>query len=523
MTGIAALLGGLGLVFFGFGLIQFVIWIFQPFTNPLWLWLHLGVGAVLLVAATATSLDSLRARMRSGEGRRVGRFGTSALLQAALSVAILCGLAFLAERYSKRFDWTEQSVHTLSDQTQKVLDGLGGELALVGFFDPFAQPSYRQILERYRAASEKVAIEFADPNARPDLVEAYGLQPADLERGLIHVSYGGDAVDVTEIEEGAITNAIVKLVRAGGKKVYFLEGHNERRFEGEGADEPEGMARAAAALRNETYEVATLPLAQLGSVPDDASAVVVAGPTRPLLEPEIEALRSHVARGGALVALLDPRSNTNLGSLLADLGVAVGDDVVFDRSLALFNRATSPFAASYAPEHPITKDMQETTLFHMARSVVPAPGASGLEPLVLTGEASWAETNVEKWENEGVAGYEPDSDTLGPVSLAVAGTPRVDGAPDAAPRLVAIGDSNFATNEYIEGFLNRDLFVNSVAWAIGEAEHIAVRPNKARASRLALSAEQFSVVQMVSLFVLPEAIAVAGVLAWWMRRKRDAR
>ncbi|MCA9510065.1 MAG: GldG family protein, partial [Myxococcales bacterium] len=521
--GIAALLGGLGLVFFGFGLIQFVIWIFQPFTNPLWLWLHLGVGAALLVAAVGTSLDALRERMRSGEGRRAGRYGTSALLQAALLVAILCGLAFLAERYSKRFDWTEQRVHTLSDQTQKVLDGLEGELSMVGFFDPFEQPLHRQIVERYAAASPRVKIEFADPNARPDLVESFGLQAADLARGMLHVSYGGGAVDVSDLEEDEITNAIVKLVRGGGKKVYFLTGHNERRAIGDGADEPDGMSRAAAALRNETYTTENLLLGQTGDVPADADVVVVAGPTRPLLDVELDALRRWVAGGGALVAMIDPRANTNFGALLGELGVAVGDDVVFDRSLALFGRATSPFAASYAPDHPITKGFQETSLFHMARSVAPEPGVAGLVPLVKTGEASWAETNLAKWEDEGVAGFEPESDTLGPVSLAVAGVPRIDGAPEHDPRLVAFGDSNFATNELVDSYLNRDLFVNSVAWAMGEVEHIAVRPHKARASRLSLSAEQFSVVQMLSLFVLPEAIAVAGVLAWWTRRKRGTQ
>jgi ABC-type uncharacterized transport system involved in gliding motility auxiliary subunit len=30
---------------------------------------------------------------------------------------------------------------------------------------------------------------------------------------------------------------------------------------------------------------------------------------------------------------------------------------------------------------------------------------------------------------------------------------------------------------------------------------------------------EFRVIQYVSLFVLPEAIAVIGVLTWWFRRK----
>ena len=523
MTGVAALLGGVGLVLFGFGLVQFFIWLFQPIVHPAWLWAHLGIGAALLVTSVAMSLDGLRERMQSGEGRRAGRYGTSALLQAVLWIGILCGVAFFAERNSKRFDWTEQQVHTLSPQTQDVLASLEQDVHLTGFYAALDQPGYRPLLERYVAASDRVVLEFADPNARPDLVDAYALADADLARGLVHVAYGDQSLEVYEFGESEITNAILKLTRAGGRKVYFLAGHNERAMSGEAAEQPKGLSRAVAALRNETYEVAELRLAQEGSVPEDADVVVVAGPTRPLLELEHEALRRYVDGGGAVLALVDPRANTDLGDDLVAWGVELGEDVVFDRSLALFGRATSPFAASYAENHPITEDFAETTLFHMARRVEPAEGASGLQSLVRTGDASWAETDLDSWAAEGAAGYDPGEDELGPVSLGVVGVPNIDGAPERDPRLVAIGDSDFATNELIDGFLNRDLFVNSVAWLMGEVEHISVRPNQSRASRFQLTQAEFSVLQMISLFVLPEAIAIFGVFAWWARRDSAAR
>jgi hypothetical protein len=60
------------------------------------------------------------------------------------------------------------------------------------------------------------------------------------------------------------------------------------------------------------------------------------------------------------------------------------------------------------------------------------------------------------------------------------------------PRLVVFGDSDFASNQGIEAYRNRDLFVNSVNWLLGDVEAISVRPPKSRASRLTLSSEQFS-------------------------------
>ena len=91
------------------------------------------------------------------------------------------------------------------------------------------------------------------------------------------------------------------------------------------------------------------------------------------------------------------------------------------------------------------------------------------------------------------------------------------------PRLVVIGDSDFATNQLIGEFRNRDLFVNSVNWLLGDVEAITIRPGQARASRMQLSSEQFLQIRYLSLFVLPEAIAVLGVFAWWSRRRAPGR
>ena len=85
--------------------------------------------------------------------------------------------------------------------------------------------------------------------------------------------------------------------------------------------------------------------------------------------------------------------------------------------------------------------------------------------------------------------------------------------------MVVVGDSDFATNENLDTLRNKDLFVNSISWLAGEAAAITVRPNVSRASSFQMSQEAFRRIQFVSLFALPEAIALAGVLTWWLRRQ----
>ncbi|MBW2272715.1 MAG: GldG family protein [Deltaproteobacteria bacterium] len=535
MSGWPALLGGLGLVAIAFGLLTALLAAFQPI--PLadlnWITANLLIGVLLLGVSVASSFDSLRERMRSGEGRRAGKYGTSAVLSAALGILILGLLAFLSSRYSLRFDWSEQRVNTLTSQSLELLGGLEEELRVTAFFTGSEPIAARDLLERYAHASPRVRLEFADPNQRPDLVAALAVDTESLGEGLVHLALGPQSVEVTELHESAITNALVKLSREEERTLYFLEGHNERPVVGERADQAKGLGRAVEALRNETYRVESLLLAAAGDVPDDADLVIIAGPTRPLPVQEHTALARYLERGGALLVLLDPRAKSDLGVDLRRWGVVVGEDVIFDAKLALFGQATSPFAGKYAA-HPITGEMRDVVLFHLARSVDVAEGFSDLQPVVFTGEDSWAEKDLAGWARSGQAGFD-EGDLLGPVPVMVAGRLRsgaadedpladgeADGEQDAA-RLVVVGDSDFATNEFIADYQNRDLFVNAVNWLVDDSEHISLRPPISRASRFRLSAEQFMRIQYLSLFVLPETIAVLGVFAWWSRRKGQGR
>lgn len=532
------LLGWLGAVALLFGLLSLILQLFSGFAFAAldlpWIWANFAVGFVLLGVALVRNLESLRERLRSGGARRAGRYGTSAVLNAALAVALVSLLAFLSTRYHRRFDWTEARSHSLTEQSRKVLGGLEQDVQVTAFYQAVAAPPAREVLERYEYASPRFKVRFVDPQARPGLVKELGVDEGKLGDGLVHLALGGESVEVDEPSEETLTNALVKLTRREKKKVYLLSGHNERPADGEGAGAEQGFQFAREALENENYTVETLLLAQKGEVPADANVLVTAGPTQPFLQEEIAALERYLERGGALLVLIDPRAQTNLYGSLAGFGVEVGDDVVVDRVQGLFGRPVSPFAAEY-PSHPITAGLREPTLFHVARSVqAKGEAAPALSVLVRTSADSWAERDLATFFEEGTAEL-GDDDLKGPVPVAVAGElelgkapAQAEGAPDGAAkppsaRLVVVGDADFATNGLLRQFRNRDFFVNSVNWLLGDVEAISVRPDASRASRLQLTPREFAQLRYLSLFVLPEALAVAGVLVWWRRRRAQVR
>jgi ABC-type uncharacterized transport system involved in gliding motility auxiliary subunit len=546
MQGYASLVGWLGGVAILFGLLSLLLQLFSG--TPMLgsdLWWILGnfvIGAVLLAVALLSSLDALRERMRSDEARRAGKYGTSALLGTALGIVLLVMLAFLSTRYHARWDWTEAASHSLSSQTLKLLGGLERDVEVTALFSAITAPPARELLDRYSYVSDRFKVTFADPLAQPGLVRGLGISPERLEGGLIHLTIGEESVEITELSEEKLTNAILKLTRREQKNVYFLIGHNERPVEGEEADGSDGFAFARNALENENYQARTLLLAAEGEVPEGADVVILAGPTRPLYDTEHKALARYLERGGALLVLVDPRAKTDVFEDLARWGFEVGEDVVVDRVQGLFGRPVSPLAAQYG-DHPITRELRDATLFHVARSVRPKAGGEGeFTPLVLTSEASWGERDLDRFFSAGEAEFGGD-DLAGPVSIAVAGvlrpvgdaeedeggSPDPEGGGDAEStqsleaRVVVIGDSDFAANQLIGEFRNRDLFVNAVNWLLGDVDAISIRPGQARASRMQLSSEQFLQIRYLSLFVLPQAIAILGVLSWWLRRRAPGR
>ena len=293
MPGLPLLLAGIGFVAMAFALLSFVVALLSDLQGAGsrgdlgWIFGNLAVGAVLLVSAGVLNFDTVRERMSSGEARRAGKYGTSAAISTLLGIAILGMLGFVGTRYHHRFDWSEGQIHTLSNQTQKILAGLEDDAKVLVLAPAFEQAPARTLLDRYAFLTDRFQVEYADPNERPGLLETYGISPERLSQGgLVRIEVGGDSVEIAELSENAVTNALVKLTRTGEKVVYFVQGHGEGAVDGEAGGQRDGYARASEALRNENYRVESILLAGGGGIPEDADVVIVAGPDRPLFDDE---------------------------------------------------------------------------------------------------------------------------------------------------------------------------------------------------------------------------------------------
>jgi ABC-type uncharacterized transport system involved in gliding motility auxiliary subunit len=469
---------------------------------------------------------------------RGARYGTMSVVSIVVFLGILVAVNYLATRQNKRWDFTANQVYSLSDQTIKILKELEEPVTFVVFDRETNFDRFRERLDEFAYHSDKVRTEYVDPDRQPARAKEAALQAY----GTILVQYQDRTERVTSSEEQALTNAMIKAITGAERKVYFTQGHGEKDT---AAADRAGYSGIAQALASDNYGVEALVLVQQKTVPDDATVVVVAGPSTDFFAPEIEALNAYMARGGKVLVLLDPEATPGASShplltqFLADWGINAGRDVVLDASgmgQMLGTDASVPVAAEYPP-HAITEGFRLVTAYPMARSMSPIEGGSNshtAQPLVSTSPQSWAEADLSSLTGGQVAFNAEGGDRQGPIILgaavsapATAAPPppagnASPGAPDAPAtpesRVVAIGDSDFAANFGLGIQGNRDFFMNSVNWLAQQENLIAIRPREPEDRRLTLTADQQQRIMVLCLFIIPGIVFASGVYTWWRRR-----
>ena len=503
------------------------------FLKPEWQQYYNGLAIGGLVCTLLYILSQWREIGQSFSGRQA-RFGTLAAASVLVVLGILVAINYLSTKHNRRWDLTAARQFSLSDQTKKVLQDLKEPVHIRVFARSEDFRRFHDRLDEYTYQSKQVSAEYIDPEKRPGIAQQYGVTAL----GTVVFDYKGRNEKVTNDGEQELTNALIKVVQGRQPKVYFTEGHGEK--DTTSADRS-GYNGISAALGSDNFVVDKIVLAQMTAVPADADVVIVAGPKTDFLAPEIDMLRAYLQRGGKLFVMLDPvlkadqPQPTGLQGLLKDWGIDAGNDVVLDVSgmgRLIGTDESVPVAASY-PSHPITENFNLLTAYPLARSMTPIEGGTNghtAQKIVETSRSSWAETNLKS-----LTGGEPakmdGADKQGPVSLAATVSapapdapapkdPAKDGenAPKPETRVVAFGDSDFASNAALGVQGNRDLFLNAVNWLAQQENLISIRPRDPEDRRITLTADQERRIFYLTVLIVPGLVLLAGVQTWWRRR-----
>ncbi|HXX18464.1 MAG TPA: Gldg family protein [Candidatus Acidoferrum sp.] len=468
-------------------------------------------GGVLLLGAIVLGFGGIVGFF----SRRSSQLGTNTTILSLAVLAILGLLNFVSYRHHKRFDLTSEKLYTLSDQTKKVLRGLSQDITIVRFAkSPNAQ--LNDLMTEYKNVSPHIKFENVDPTEKPEVAKEYGathMGDVIIGAGPKHQPIEPSAGEGPELaySEQDVTAAIMKVTRNSVKMVCFVTGHGEKLTSDSGA---QGYQLVEQGLRKEGYNTNSINLVTENGVPASCDIVVIAGPAQGYFPQEATLVSKYLDGGGKLLIEVDPETDPKLGDIFQAWNINVGNNVVVDASGVgrLFGTGPgTPLVVDYG-DSPITKNLQGgMTFFELARTVSIADSAKSDPQAVELLKTSSRSFTIPKLVRE--VQFNPK--TAGPLSLGVAASRQ---AGDKSSRLVVIGNSAFAENQWLGLQHNGDLFFNTIDWLAQDENLISIRPKPPTARRITLTESQMAALRWFELLLLPGLVILAGVSIWWKRR-----
>jgi ABC-type uncharacterized transport system involved in gliding motility auxiliary subunit len=433
-----------------------------------------------------------------------------------MSVALLLIIAllnYLGTRYHARWDVTAEKQFSLSAQTIQVLDSVQDPVKVLLFFTPnnASLQSAEDLIKEYSVQCRQLTYKMVDPET--DRVTALNYQ---VTRDGTIVFERGDRREVTfGSAESDLTSTLLKVLSDKVRAVYFLTGHGERNPD---VADGSGCSSIKQVLESENYKVGTFTFAITDTVPSDAVALVIAGPSEPFTQLEIDLLATYVQNGGRLMVLYEPGMADPLNGLLQRYGLDIQDDLVVDPTNAFYGDIATPLVQDYV-YHQITKDLTGLpSLFPTARAVQTmdsVPAEWTITQLASTSSDAWAETNYQSSDVNN-----DSTEAQGPLTLAVAVEPSASDT--GLGRLVVVGDTDFMGDNVLSavrgGIGNVDFFMNSVGWLAQEESLIAIRPQELADRTVALTGAQARGIIYSSLLFAPIVVLLIGAYVWWKHR-----
>jgi hypothetical protein len=492
------------------------------------------------------------------------------LANALLLLAVAFMANYLAFRHYARWDWTDESVYTLSDRTTAVLRGLSAPVSiyvLLSRNEP-EQAEVRNLLERYRAISDKLEVRYLDPFRDPGGYEAIvrrfelpEVPPEEQAEGvvplanvavvvasgdkhweirrddLVRRSYGEETGDLVELDveaERAMTGAIVEVTAGEPTRLCIATGHGERPMEGGGGT----LGGLVDELRHENVESEELEVRARTEIPvrsggEGCDALLVVDPELPWEESAQAQLRSYLRRGGNVLMAFEPVGprtedrvrETGFEDFLSEHGISVGRDVVIELSEqhvpANGGHPVILYLVNEFGEHPLTERIRtmhpdlRMVAVSQARSVTPSDDRA--QTLLSTTEHSYGESDLGAFAS-GEVGEPGADDVRGPVSLGVATQiePEEEGEEAHGGRLVVLGDASLLTSELMGG-TNASFAQAIVGWLTQRRALIHIAPRTIDRPAAPSVGEEWMLFFRV-VVLIPLAFVFLGFAVWWNRR-----
>ena len=477
-------------------------------------------------------------------------------------LVFLIAFSYLGNRFDKTFDWTQEKLNSLSEQSLSVVKDIDSDLFFYIFYkgDKITQQvsafklELKASLDLYKQNNPKIKILFVDAYKNPAQAEKYlaDLPDKDQQELFVFVSYKDRKIRVDiPFNEESLTSAIIKAKKREFKEILFLTGHGEKDLND---SNPGGLKILNQALTDSGFIIQEWNFIQQGAPRNQAVLVASIGPRRNFLPAEKNWLKEYLSKGGRLILSLEPKEKHGMESFLKDYGLIFENNFILSQIGVLYGDPAKALGTIFDKNNPITKKLsaKQPVFFDRASSLEVEPSAldkfkfsflvrshnqsftapelkenikiGKLESLNMALEVSSKKESSSKdkqdHSSEDKQEQEPSLDHVTPHD-------HSQDQPDAHSskneknkqdfKLLVFGDSDFLSNRYIYDGANRDLAINSFVSLAGEEELVSIRPKQPKGTKISLNRTQ-KMSLLLLYIVLPLLFLIMALWLWFKRR-----
>jgi hypothetical protein len=480
------------------------------------------------------------------------QIGLNVLVQVVLVLFLAAMVNSIAFKHYKRWDFSRDKKYALSDKTKRFLDTIKGKVRITVFFSPNTPITVdvQNLLTEFQyAAKGKIDIENIDPERNlsraKEVVDKYKVVS---DESLLVIDYArrnktvkasemadvdqsgmayGEGPRVTAFKgEQAITSAMMDLVEGKKNTLGYVLGHKEPPLAG---NTPISVLKTF--IENENVKFQELNLFDVGAIPSELKAIVIAGPQYDFSDREMKLLRDFWEKQGRILLLLDPAAKTpKLNAFLNELGVKANDDrlMVFLRTGIQEVALTRDVQAHFLAASPITKRLAEVRalFFGGTSSLTLEPervraANIGLEPLIQAEKGYFAEKD---YNSNDQAKLQADATHNPGTPLTIGVAIEKGGSADErvqvnSGRMVVVSNATFIQdNALTQDQQALDFISGSVNWLLSREQLIGIAPKVPKTLTFSLNEDALRNLRWIILVLLPLVPAVIGGAVWWRRR-----
>ncbi len=322
-----------------------------------------------------------------------------------------------------------------------------------------------QFIKQFYQVNKQLKLEFIDPVTNPSLVTLNAISM----QGEMVLKYQDEnkvkKINITELSETALVNALLKLGIKEDKWLVIAEGFGMRSINDEST---KGLTTMLVYLKKIGYHIARMPLNTAVQLPENVKVIVLPAPTIQLDEASVNWLKKQSDQGISIWWMQDVLSEKQLYLELAY-------DTVTGKKTMLDNTKYSTVLSEFS-NHKITENFNQPVYFAEANEIV----ANNAQAIVKT--------------NQGV-----------PIAVSKQ-------LPNS--RLIVTGDADFISNQYINVAANRNFTTRILDWLFYYDNRVNVPVVINNHTQLLLSQKQLIFLSITFLIVIPLVLLVTALIKY---------